>query len=140
MEYDAPVYLISAAAEAAGMHAQTLRTYDRIGLVVPRRASGRGRRYSKRDIDKLKEIQRLSKEEGINLAGIARIFALVEENEQLRARIEDMLGIGHTPRVFTASATGDIVAAAPGERPRISQDSRALVLWERRHLEIRRAK
>src|SRR5690625_4491757 len=94
MEYDAPVYPISAAAQRAGMHAQTLRTYDRLGLVVPRRAAGRGRRYSLRDIDKLKEIQRLSKEEGINLAGIARIFALVEENEQLRARVEDLLGIG----------------------------------------------
>ncbi len=140
MQYDAPVYLISAAAEAAGMHAQTLRTYDRLGLVVPRRATGRGRRYSMRDIDKLKEIQRLSKEEGINLAGIARIFALVEENEQLRARIENLLGIGHNPRVFTASASGDIVAAAPGERPRVASDSQALVLWQRRHVELHRVR
>lgn len=140
MEYDAPVYLISAAAQRAGMHAQTLRTYDRLGLVVPRRAAGRGRRYSLRDIDKLREIQRLSKEEGINLAGIARIFALVEENEQLRARVEDLLGISHQPRVFTASTAGDIVAAAPGERPRISRDSQALVLWERRHIELRRGR
>src|SRR5699024_10419735 len=140
MEYDAPVYLISAAAEAAGMHAQTLRTYDRLGLVVPRRATGRGRRYSLRDIDKLKEIGRLSKEEGINLAGIARIFALVEENEHLHERIENLLGIGHQPRVFTASAAGDIVAAAPGERPRITQDSQALVVWERRHIELRRGR
>ena len=93
-----------------------------------------------RDIDKLKEIQRLSKEEGINLAGIARIFALVEENEQLRARIEHMLGIGHKPRVFTASASGDIVAAAPGERPRVASDSQALVLWQRRHVELRRVR
>lgn len=138
MEYDAPVFLISAAAEAAGMHAQTLRTYDRLGLVVPRRATGRGRRYSLRDIDKLKEIQRLSKEEGINLAGIARIFALVEENEQLLARIESLLGVAHQPRVFTASASGDIVAGAPGKRPRVTSDSQALVVWQRRHIELRR--
>lgn len=138
MDYDAPVYLISEAAEAAAMHAQTLRTYDRLGLVVPRRTTGRGRRYSMRDIDKLKEIQRLSKEEGINLAGIARIFALVEENEQLLAQLEELLGIGHRPRVFTAAPSGDIVAGAPGERPRVTSDSQALVLWQRRHIEVRR--
>lgn len=138
MEYDAPVYLISAAAEAAGMHAQTLRTYDRLGLVVPRRTIGRGRRYSLRDIDKLKEIQRLSKEDGVNLAGIARIFELVEEKEQLLARIETLLGVAHQARVFTASPAGDIVAGAPGERPRVTSDSQALVIWQRRHLEIRR--
>lgn len=138
MEYDAPVYLISAAAEAAGMHAQTLRTYDRLGLVVPRRTIGRGRRYSLRDIDKLKEIQRLSKDEGVNLAGIARIFELVEEKEQLLERIETLLGVAHQDRVFTASPTGDIVAGAPGERPRVPSDSQALVIWQRRHLEVRR--
>lgn len=138
MTYDAPVYLISAAAQAAGMHAQTLRTYDRLGLVVPRRTTGRGRRYSLRDIDKLKEIQRLSKDDGVNLAGIARIFELVEENEQLRTQIEQILGIGHKPRVFTASPGGDIVAGAPGERPRVTSDSQALVVFEHRHIELRR--
>lgn len=138
MEYDAPVYLISEAAQAADMHAQTLRTYDRLGLVVPKRTTGRGRRYSLRDIDKLKEIQRLSKQEGINLAGIARIFALVEENERLRAQVEDLLGVAHEPRVFTATPTGEVVASAPGERPRVTSDSQALVVWEHRHIEVRR--
>ena len=73
---DTPLYVISVAAELAGMHPQTLRQYDRLGLVSPDRATGRGRRYSLRDIATLREVQRLSHEEGINLAGIKRILAL----------------------------------------------------------------
>ena len=64
------VYVISVAADLAGMHAQTLRNYDRLGLVTPQRTSGGGRRYSQRDVALLREIQRLSQEEGVNLAGI----------------------------------------------------------------------
>ncbi|GAB2612233.1 heat shock protein transcriptional repressor HspR [Pseudactinotalea suaedae] len=128
--YGQPVFLISEAAARAGMHAQTLRTYDRLGLVVPQRAAGRGRRYSERDVDKLREIQRLSQEEGINLAGIARIFDLVEENEQLRDRLEQLLGLtGQRPRVFTASPSGDIVATKPGARVRRASTAGALVVW-----------
>src|SRR5262245_4267943 len=67
---DTPVYVISVAAQLSGLHPQTLRTYDRMGLVSPGRTAGRGRRYSMRDIAMLQEIQRLSQEEGINLAGI----------------------------------------------------------------------
>ena len=67
---DAPVFVISKAAELADMHPQTLRQYDRLGLVVPQRTAGRGRRYSQRDVNQLIEIQRLSLDEGINLAGI----------------------------------------------------------------------
>ena len=74
-----PIFVISRAAELAGMHPQTLRQYDRLGLVRPRRASGQGRRYSLRDIATLREIQRLSKDEGINLAGIRRILSLEAE-------------------------------------------------------------
>lgn len=70
------VFVISVAAEITGMHAQTLRTYDRMGLVTPRRTRGGGRRYSQDDIDQLLEIQRLSHEEGVNLAGIQRIIDL----------------------------------------------------------------
>lgn len=120
--YERPMYLISHAARLAGMHAQTLRTYDRLGLVVPSRAAGRGRRYSMRDIDKLREIQHLSQDEGINLAGIARIFALVEENESLRSKLEDLLGIvGRGPRVFSASPSGDIEAIPHGTRPPVQR-------------------
>lgn len=128
--YDAPVFLISDAAERAGMHAQTLRTYDRLGLVVPRRAAGRGRRYSQRDVDKLVEIQRLSQEEGVNLAGIARIFELVEENERLRDQVERLLGMtGHRPRVFTASPTGEVETTRLGARVRRRATAGALVVW-----------
>ena len=70
-----PVYAISVAAQISGLHPQTLRQYDRMGLVSPGRASGRGRRYSLRDIASLRNIQRLVGE-GINLAGIARIIEL----------------------------------------------------------------
>jgi DNA-binding transcriptional MerR regulator len=69
-------FLISVAAELAGMHAQTLRTYDRLGLVSPDRSSGGGRRYSEHDVDLLREVQRLSQDEGVNLAGIKRIIEL----------------------------------------------------------------
>ena len=69
------VYVISVAAELSGMHPQTLRQYDRLGLVSPGRASGRGRRYSLRDIASFRNIQRLVGE-GVNLAGIARIIEL----------------------------------------------------------------
>ena len=80
-------FLISVAAELAGMHAQTLRTYDRLGLVSPQRSAGGGRRYSARDVDLLREIQRLSQDEGVNLAGIQRILALETENDRLRSEV-----------------------------------------------------
>ena len=73
---DTPVYVISVAAQLSGLHPQTLRAYDRLGLVSPGRAAGRGRRYSLRDILILREVQRLSQEEGINLNGIKRILEL----------------------------------------------------------------
>lgn len=78
------VYVISVAAELAGMHAQTLRTYDRIGLVTPQRTSGGGRRYSDRDVELLRRIQKLSQEDGVNLAGIKSIIALTQDNDRLR--------------------------------------------------------
>src|SRR3954453_1014894 len=84
---DSPVYVISVAAQLSGLHPQTLRTYDRMGLVSPGRASGRGRRYSMRDIVMLREIQRLSQDEGINLAGIKHILDLQRESEELRAEV-----------------------------------------------------
>ena len=82
---DTPVYVISVAAQLSGMHPQTLRAYDRLGLVSPGRSAGRGRRYSLRDILILREIQRLSQEEGINLQGIKRILEL--ELAEQRSRL-----------------------------------------------------
>jgi MerR family transcriptional regulator, heat shock protein HspR len=84
MSDDMPVYVISVAANLSGMHPQTLRGYERVGLVAPRRTAGGGRRYSMRDILALREIQRLSQDEGINLSGIKRILDLQREAEQAR--------------------------------------------------------
>ncbi|WP_336793964.1 heat shock protein transcriptional repressor HspR [Gordonia malaquae] len=87
---DAATFLISVAAELAGMHAQTLRTYDRLGLVSPRRTSGGGRRYSSRDVEMLREVQRLSQDEGVNLAGVKRIIELTDQVDALRSRLAEM--------------------------------------------------
>jgi len=87
---DAPVYVISVAAELSGMHPQTLRQYDRLGLVSPGRAVGRGRRYSAHDISLLREVQRLSQDEGVNLAGIKRIMELENQVAALRSRIAEL--------------------------------------------------
>ena len=81
---DTPVYVISVAAELSGLHPQTLRAYDRLGLVSPGRSPGRGRRYSMRDILALREVQRLSQDEGVNLSGIKRILELADELERSR--------------------------------------------------------
>ena len=86
------MYVISVAAELSGMHPQTLRQYDRLGLVSPGRSSGRSRRYSLRDIAVLREVQRLSQEEGVNLAGIKRILELEAEVDTLRAQISQLVG------------------------------------------------
>jgi MerR family transcriptional regulator, heat shock protein HspR len=87
---DAPVFVISVAATLAGMHPQTLRAYDRIGLVSPGRSSGRGRRYSARDIALLREVQRLSQDEGINLAGVKRILELEDQVQALQSRLVEL--------------------------------------------------
>jgi MerR family transcriptional regulator, heat shock protein HspR len=87
---DAPVYVISVAAQLAGLHPQTLRYYDKIGLVSPGRATGQGRRYSLRDILALREVQRLSQEDGVNLSGIKRILELEHELAAARARLAEM--------------------------------------------------
>src|SRR6201990_2526425 len=87
---EARTFLISVAAELAGMHAQTLRTYDRLGLVSPDRSSGGGRRYSQHDVDLLREVQRLSQDEGVNLAGIKRVIELTNQVEELQARVSEM--------------------------------------------------
>jgi MerR family transcriptional regulator/heat shock protein HspR len=81
---DTPVYVISVAAQLSGLHPQTLRAYDRLGLVSPGRSAGRGRRYSMRDILALREVQRLSQDEGVNLSGIKRILELGDELERTR--------------------------------------------------------
>ena len=82
---EAITFAISVAAELSGMHPQTLRQYDRLGLVIPARTKGKGRRYTKRDVQRLRDVQRMSQEEGINLAGIRRILDLERRVEELEA-------------------------------------------------------
>src|SRR5215207_1423989 len=90
MDPSAKVLLISAAAQLAGMHPQTLRQYDRMGLVEPGRSAGGGRRYSLRDVELLREIQRLSQEDGINLAGVKRIIDLERLALQLQEQVSEL--------------------------------------------------
>jgi MerR family transcriptional regulator/heat shock protein HspR len=117
---DPRTFLISVAAELAGMHAQTLRTYDRLGLVSPRRSSGGGRRYSQHDVDLLREVQRLSQDEGVNLAGIKRIIELTNHVVALQARLQEMAA---EIEVLRANQRRDI-AVVP--------KSTAVVVWQPR--------
>lgn len=87
---DLPVYVISVAAQLSGMHPQTLREYERRGLVSPGRSAGKSRRYSMRDILALREIQRLSQDEGVNLSGIKLILDQHRELEQARRLIAEL--------------------------------------------------
>lgn len=115
---EAQMFVISVAAELAGMHAQTLRTYDRLGLVTPQRTSGGGRRYSAHDVALLREVQRLSQDEGVNLAGIKRIIELTNQVSALQHRIEEMAA---EIAALHASYRRDLVPV-----PR----STALVVWQ----------
>lgn len=113
-------FMISVAAQLAGMHAQTLRTYDRLGLVTPERTSGGGRRYSSRDVELLREIQRLSQEEGVNLAGIKRIIDLSNQVDALQDRVRELQ---REVDGLRSRSGGELVPA-----PRTS----ALVVWQPR--------
>src|ERR1700741_3272693 len=113
-------FLISVAAELSGMHAQTLRIYDRLGLVSPRRTSGGGRRYSQNDVELLRQVQRLSQDEGVNLAGIKRIIELTNQVEALQSRLKEM---------------ADELAALRANQRRdvaVVPKSTALVVWQPR--------
>lgn len=134
---DAPVFVISVAAGLAGMHAQTLRQYDRLGIVTPSRTRGGGRRYSSRDVARLREVQRLSQEEGVSLAGIQRILALENQVQALQSRVAELerdlmraqAAVPVTQRVFAAGRAGDVVAVRAGQRPSRSTQSQAVVVW-----------
>ena len=122
------MFVISVAAELAGLHAQTLRSYDRLGLVSPGRSAGGGRRYSTRDIELLREVQRLSQDEGVNLAGVKRIIELEQLVGELRERLEQL-----TEEVAAARAAGQQAAAAVHQsyrRDLVPVDRRqSLVVW-----------
>jgi MerR family transcriptional regulator, heat shock protein HspR len=126
---DTPAFVISVAAELAGMHAQTLRSYDRLGLVTPGRTAGGGRRYSERDIELLREVQRLSQDEGVNLAGVKRIIELDNEVQELRVRLAEL-----TAELAAAHAAAEQAAAAVHASYRRDlvprrPDRSAIVVW-----------
>jgi MerR family transcriptional regulator, heat shock protein HspR len=82
------VYMISVAAELAGMHPQTLRIYESRGLITPQRSAGKTRLYSQEDVERLRRIQELTSEMGMNLAGVEKVFELEAELEKMRARMD----------------------------------------------------
>jgi MerR family transcriptional regulator/heat shock protein HspR len=128
---DTPVFVISVAAQLSGLHAQTLRGYDRMGLVSPGRTSGGGRRYSMRDIALLREVQRLSQERGVNLAGVKRIIELEHEVDALRDRVTEL-----TRELAAVHAAAEQAAAAihrsyRNELVPVRQQT-ALVVWKPR--------
>lgn len=120
---EVPVFVISIAAELTGLHPQTLRTYDRLGLVSPGRSGGGGRRYSWRDVEQLREVARLTAQ-GIGLEGVRRILELESDLESLRLRIAGLESDLQHSR------------AAPGANPYLPEPlpatSRAIVLWRSR--------
>jgi MerR family transcriptional regulator/heat shock protein HspR len=135
MEIDetTPLFVISVAAELSGMHPQTLRQYDRMGLVSPTRTEGKSRRYTVQDVAKLREIQRLSNE-GVSLEGIRRVMNLVDENAELKQRVRDLERelanqVMRQPgnRVFAAGEQG-VIRLNPGQRP---ERSGSVVLWRK---------
>ena len=132
MDERTPLFAITAAAELAGMHPQTLRQYDRLGLVSPTRTAGKTRRYSMKDVVQLREISRLSAE-GLNLEGIKRILELESQVDGLQSRVRDLeatladeLLQKSGRRVFAAGAEGDVIPLRQGER---AKKHNQMVLW-----------
>lgn len=126
---DTPVFVISVAAQLSGLHAQTLRSYDRLGLVSPGRTPGGGRRYSVRDVALLKEVQRLSQDDGVNLAGIKRIIELENHVDALQLRVSEL-----TEELAAAYAAAEQAAAAVHASYRKDlvpvRNRNALVVWK----------
>jgi MerR family transcriptional regulator/heat shock protein HspR len=132
---DAPVFVISVAAGLAGMHAQTLRQYDRLGLVSPGRTAGGGRRYSPRDVALLREVQRLSQEDGVNLAGIKRIIDLESRVEALQARVHELLEeleMAESRRIAAETTVQAMSATYRRDLVPQSRPGSALVVWRPR--------
>ncbi len=116
--YDEPVYLISVVASMLDIHPQTLRQYEREGLVEPSRTQGRMRLYSQRDIDRMKLILRLTRQMGVNLAGVDIILQLKEQIEKMQSEIEILKselskvnrnGSVHTSKALVKTSAYDII-------------------------------
>ena len=136
IDEDAPILAIAVAAELSGMHPQTLRQYDRLGLVVPARTQGGSRRYSLRHVEQLREVARMSAD-GIGLPAIVRILDLEDRVRELHARVRDLedrvrAEVERRPgsRVFAAGATGAVVSLRHGTRVRRATE---VVIWRPRH-------
>ena len=134
LDENTPLFVISVAAELALMHPQTLRQYDRLGLVSPSRTAGQSRRYTMRNVAQLREIARLSTE-GVSLEGIKRILDLENQNIELKKRIRDLEQalaneMLNRPgaRIFSAGDQG-VESLAAGKRPTRSTQ---VVLWRAR--------
>ncbi|QIM19622.1 MerR family transcriptional regulator [Leucobacter coleopterorum] len=133
MDRFTPVFAIAAAAELAGMHPQTLRQYDRIGLVSPQRTRGNTRRYSLHDVTQLREVARLSAE-GLSLEGIRRVLQLEDKVQALEERVhqleralaEERL-MRPDRRVFAAGSAGEVVTLRRGTRVRRNAE---VVVWK----------
>lgn len=132
MDQFTPVFAIAQAAELAEMHPQTLRQYDRIGLVSPQRTRGNTRRYSLDDVARLREIATLSAE-GLSLEGIRRVLSLQDEVNTLRDRVRSLEAALSTEllnrsdrRVFAAGSAGEVVTMARGSR---AQRRTEVVVW-----------
>ncbi|MGH3490590.1 MAG: heat shock protein transcriptional repressor HspR [Actinopolymorphaceae bacterium] len=124
MDEDTPAYVISVAAQVTGLHPQTLRTYDRIGLVTPGRAVGGGRRYSMRDIETLRHVAQLTAS-GIGLEGVKRILELETQVELLSSRVVELEDALEDARTMFERAA-EQAAFLPELMPRTSQ---AVVVW-----------
>lgn len=145
-DIDLPVFSVGKVGQIAEIHPQTLRQYDRQGLVVPGRTEGGSRRYCLRDVDRLVQAQHLSQDEGINLNGVMRILELEEENRQLRHEVQELTGVTGFS-VFTADMNGSITQTSRSHRARYwrgrlhaevhalpagessSAQSKSMVLW-----------
>ncbi|MCX6502924.1 MAG: MerR family transcriptional regulator [Microbacterium sp.] len=135
IDEDAPIFAIATAAELAGMHPQTLRQYDRLGLVIPSRTKGGSRRYSVHDVALLREVGRLSAD-GMSLPAIARIIELENRVRELHGRVQDLEArmqaeLARRPgaRVFAAGSTGSVITLRSGTRVRRATD---VVIWRPR--------
>ncbi|OII62652.1 heat-shock protein HspR [Streptomyces sp. CC53] len=128
---DTPVYVISVAAQLSGLHPQTLRQYDRLGLVSPDRTAGRGRRYSARDIQLLRQVQQLSQDEGINLAGIKRIIELENQVTALEARVAELTAAVEGAAMAMRQREAQVHASYRRDLVRYQdvQQTSALVVW-----------
>jgi len=131
---DAKVLIISVAARLAGMHPQTLRQYDRLGLVQAGRAGGGGRRYSERDVALLREVQKLSQDDGVNLAGIKRIIGLEQLVAELQERVTELTHeLDDAYALMAQRSAAAMSPYGPGrDLVRQEQPSTALVVWRPR--------